>query len=85
VEEVRVSTRTHVFGVLIRRFGSGEWVDQSGLLPKGKVWEIWRRWVGKDSGDAKALWEECDALGSGDEAKLEKVLSESSVASTETR
>jgi hypothetical protein len=60
-------TRTHVYGLLIRRYKDLEkkksWVDASGMLPQTDVWKKWKPEVLKDDGrDAKDIYEHFDKL-----------------------
>jgi hypothetical protein len=52
-----VPSRTHVYGLLLRRFGNGEWVDQAGLLPNTAIWKDWREQVVTSQLDPKELYE----------------------------
>ncbi|KAF3932943.1 hypothetical protein ABW20_dc0101871 [Dactylellina cionopaga] len=62
IRTVSVPTRTHVYGVLIREFGSGRWVDEAGILPRTDIWDTWRSLVATHDYrgmDAKKLYDEC--------------------------
>lgn len=60
VADEPAATRTHVYAFLLRRFGSGPWVDDMNLLPKTEAWNQWRQRVTKEeTRDAKILYEEC--------------------------
>ncbi|KAJ6261546.1 hypothetical protein Dda_4216 [Drechslerella dactyloides] len=62
VKSISVPTRTHVYGVLLREFGNGQWVDEAGILPRTGVWDSWRSLVTTHDYrgmDAKKLYEEC--------------------------
>lgn len=54
------ATRTHMYAFLLRRYGSGDWVDKVNLLPGT---DLWRRWQQKivvnRTVDAKELYEDC--------------------------
>ncbi|EWC47460.1 hypothetical protein DRE_00428 [Drechslerella stenobrocha 248] len=65
VKSVSVPTRTHVYGVLLREFGDGKWVDDAGILPRTDVWDEWRSLVTTHDYrgmDSKKLYEECLAV-----------------------
>ena len=59
-QELEVETRTHVYALLLRKFGNGKWVDEIELLPGTDAWGLWRKSVvsHKDT-DAKTLYEQC--------------------------
>lgn len=52
-----VPSRTHVYGLLLRRFGNGDWVDEAGLLPNTAIWKDWRKLVVASLSDSKELYE----------------------------
>jgi len=52
-----VPSRTHVYGLLLRRFGNGDWVDETGLLPNTAIWKDWRKLVVATQSDSKELYE----------------------------
>ena len=55
-------TRTHVYGVLLRRYGNGAWVDEVNLLPGTGIWQRWREGIADDEDrDPKALYDLCQA------------------------
>lgn len=67
-ETCPVPSRTHVYAVLLRRFGSGEWVDVASLLPQTTAWKKWRELCcSYDSWDAKELYYHCVKLQEGEE------------------
>ncbi|KAK6354593.1 hypothetical protein TWF696_003735 [Orbilia brochopaga] len=62
LKSITVPTRTHVYGVLLREFGNGQWVDEAGILPRTEIWNTWRSLVTTHDYrgmDAKKLYEEC--------------------------
>ncbi|KAF3903736.1 hypothetical protein AA313_de0210305 [Arthrobotrys entomopaga] len=62
VKKLNMRTRTHVYGFLIREFGNGEWVDESGLLPRTSAWDAFRKVVGQydpDPKDDREIYKSC--------------------------
>ncbi|KAK6531828.1 hypothetical protein TWF694_002993 [Orbilia ellipsospora] len=61
-KELKMETRTHVNGFLIREFGEGRWIDASGLLPQTPAWDAFRKTVAqydpKDKDD-REIYKEC--------------------------
>jgi hypothetical protein len=60
-----VPSRTHIWGLLLRRFkhvgrGDNAWVEAAALLPKTNAWEEWQQCVVEcEDRDAKSLYNEC--------------------------
>ncbi|KAF3919026.1 hypothetical protein ABW21_db0200833 [Orbilia brochopaga] len=62
VNSITVPTRTHVYGVLLREFGNGQWVDEASILPRTEIWDRWRSLVATHDYrgmDSKELYEQC--------------------------
>ncbi|PMD65186.1 uncharacterized protein K444DRAFT_660310 [Hyaloscypha bicolor E] len=57
ITSTNVPSRTHVYGLLLRRFGNGDWVDEVGLLPNTAIWKDWRKLVIASQSDSKELYE----------------------------
>ncbi|GAW17405.1 hypothetical protein ANO14919_068620 [Xylariales sp. No.14919] len=59
VSRIPVPTRTHVYAMLIRRYGDENWTDFD-LIPKSPVWDMWRQQVViTPTADPKELWKQC--------------------------
>jgi hypothetical protein len=67
--QTEVQSRTQVYGLLIRRFGHRNWVEQVDLIPRTLAWKNWQRLVGETKEDPKELYERClhDELTKGEE------------------
>ena len=53
--------RTNILGALIKKFGSGKWLDDLSILPATEETEVWRQWrqqVGESKQNSKNLWNE---------------------------
>jgi hypothetical protein len=57
ISDNNTPSRTHVYGLLLRHFGNGDWVDQAALLPNTSLWKSWREEVIVSQMDPKELYE----------------------------